>query len=785
MKRTNRLSRWGLLCSIVLPLLAQGQATLIATGAVWRYADKGSVPTSQTVAGQVRTWTHRDYDDTAPASWSAGASELGYGDGDEATVVGYGPDANAKYITTYFRKTISVSSVNATGYQVRVRRDDGVVLYLNDTEIWRDNLPTGAVSYATLASVGIGGADESAWSAWVSVPAALMQAGTNVLAAEVHQSVGNSSDITFDLELREAPAVTLTRGPYLNMTSQTAMTIRWRTDVPTIGRVTYGLVGSALTGTSSETATTIEHELRLTGLLTDQRYAYTVGTSTAVLRQGPDLTFQTAPPLNTKRKISIASFGDCGAGNANQLAVREAYLAFMASQPGGYVPADLWLLIGDNSYNGDDPTYQTKFFDVYRDNLLLNHPVYAIPGNHDYSDNAALAASHNIPYFDIFTHPTQAEAGGVASGTREWYSFDYGPVHVVMLDGYGTRLVNGVQKKLYDDTLSHPQAIWLKQDLAATTQPWRLVYLHFPPYTQGSHNSETEGDLIAIRQRLNPIFERYGVDVVMTGHSHVYERSYPIHDHYGPLSQFVANPTAYRREADASSGRYDGSANGGAGSCPYRKTNAKTKQSTIYVVSGSAGQLSAIGGLGNHPAMAFTQKQAGGSFYMTVEDNRLDARFIQTSSTASFSVTDQFTMMKNVGRTQYVPVSAGQSVTLTASFIADYQWSSPQSNTFTSAARSVVLTPAPGPVRAYVVRDSRQCLEDTYYVQVAYCSVRPGSWTDPGVWEGNRLPTAQDVVCLRHAVNIPANVQVTAAGVHYEAGGQLSPGSASRLLVSN
>jgi acid phosphatase type 7 len=768
----------GLYVLTMIPALAQ--PALLTTGAVWRYSDKGNVPTSQTVNGQVRTWTHPAYDDSSPTLWSAGPSELGYGDADEATVVGYGPDANNKFITTYFRKTFSLGSVNAMGYQVRVRRDDGLVVYLNGTELWRDNMPAGPITTATLATTGIGGSAESVWSGWVPIDASLVQAGANVLAAEVHQAAASSSDLSFDLELRENIGATLTRGPYLNMGTPTAMTIRWRTDVPTVGRVTYGLAGSALTGTLSEPTSTTEHEIRLTNLLPDRRYAYTVGTSTAILRQGADQTFQTAPPTDTKRRVSIASFGDCGAGNANQLAVRNAYMAFQGSLPGGYVPPDLWLLIGDNSYNGDDPTFQTKFFNVYQPNLLLNHTLYGIPGNHDYSDNATLAATHAIPYFSIFTHPTAAEAGGVPSGTREWYSFDYGPVHFVMLDGYGTRPINGAERKLYADTLNHPQAVWLKQDLAATTQRWRVVYLHFPPYTQGSHNSETSADLVAIRQRLNPIFERYGVDMVICGHSHVYERSYPIHDHYGPMNDFATNPTAYRYAADAGSGRYDGS----AGSCPYTKRGDKSKQSTVYVVSGSAGQRNFIAGLGNHPVMAFTQKDLGGSFYMDVEDNRLDAKFIQVSPTTSFSITDQFTVMKDVGRTVYLTAPTGQSITLTASFVANYQWSSPQSSTFASTARSVVVTAQAGAGQTYVVRDGPQCLQDTYYVKTAYCSVKAGLWHDPTTWEGNRVPTAQDIICVRHLVSIAADAQAQARSVQFEGSGRLSKGSRTRLVLS-
>ncbi|MBO0931322.1 purple acid phosphatase family protein [Fibrella aquatilis] len=581
---------------------------------------------------------------------------------------------------------------------------------------------------------------------------------------------------SYDTVSAQTPVIT--RGPYLQLCTTTTMTIRWRTDLTSVGRVTYGLSASSLTGVMSETASTTEHELQLTNLLPDQRYYYGVGTTTAVMEQTTANFFQTNPPATTKRPLRIASFGDCGVLNTNQANVHTGFLNYR-----GTTPTDLWMLIGDNAYDGDDAQYQNSFFQPYRDNLLKNTTLFTIPGNHDYINSAALAASHAIPYFSIFTLPANAEAGGVASGTREWYSFDYGPIHFVMLDGYGTRTVGGMQKKVYDDTLNHPQAIWLKQDLTANTKKWTIVYLHFPPYTQGSHNSETEGDLIAIRQRVNPILERFGVDMVVTGHSHVYERSYPIHDHRGPMAEFAASPANFRYPADASSGRYDGSAN----SCPYLRKSAKQKQGTVYVVSGSAGQLGKIAGLGNHPVMAFTEKNVGGSFYMEVEDNRLDAKFIQANAPSFGVVTDQFTLMKDVSKTQSLTNTAGQSVTLTASFIADYQWSNPASSTFTAVGRTLTVTPSAGTVQTYVVTDSKQCLRDVYTVYTYdgdLSTTKVGNWNDPSVWSANRVPNRFDMVRIGHAITIPANVQALAGQVRYASGKRLFYATGARLQIS-
>lgn len=572
-----------------------------------------------------------------------------------------------------------------------------------------------------------------------------------------------------------ALAQTVTRGPYLQMGTRTAVTIRWRTDSPTIGQVTYGLSTSSLSGSAVEATPSTEHEVRLTNLTPDQQYFYSIGTPSTVLQQGANQYFLTAPPADTKRKIRIASFGDCGFTwiGTNQADVRNAFLSFK-----GNTPVDLWNLIGDNSYEGEDAHFQYNFFTPYGPNLLPNQLLFAVPGNHDYSNRPDLAASHAIPYFDMFTFPTNGEAGGLPSGTEQWYSYDYGPIHFVMLDGYGTRSLNGVERKFYDDTTNHPQVQWLKQDLAANTKKWTIVYQHFPSYSQGSHNSETEADLVAIRQRINPILERYGVDLVLNGHSHDYERSWPIHDHYGPMSDFANNPAAYRFPAHNSTGRYDGS----AGSCPYVTTSEKRKQGTIYVVSGSAGAFNPNPTPTTHPIMVKTEKVMGGSFFLEIEDNRLDAKFIQANP-PGYVIGDQFTIMKDIAKTNSLTVSAGQSVTLVASYVGTYLWSSTAGSSVMANTRTVVVTPTTS--QTLTVSDGRGCVHDSFVLTVTcnngLFTLKPGNWTDPSVWSCHRLPTSVDVVQLKHPLVIPAGLIARAKqvlfepgiSIHYEAGGQL------------
>jgi tartrate-resistant acid phosphatase type 5 len=168
----------------VLPLVP-----LIAAGSSWKFLDDGS--------DQGTAWQQGDFDDT---SWLSGQAELGYGDGDEATLVSFGPDLSAKFITTYFRKRFTVTNPSALStVRLELLRDDGAVVYLNGTEIFRSNMPSPS-DFSTLAVVAIDGSDEQVWHA-SAVDPALLSAGTNVIAVEIHQADPASSDISFNLAL--------------------------------------------------------------------------------------------------------------------------------------------------------------------------------------------------------------------------------------------------------------------------------------------------------------------------------------------------------------------------------------------------------------------------------------------------------------------------------------------------------------------------------------------------------------------------------------------------------
>ncbi|MCG8313900.1 MAG: endonuclease/exonuclease/phosphatase family protein [Pseudomonadales bacterium] len=180
--------------TLTLPFATANNAAnslpLIAAGSEWKYLDDGS--------DQGSLWTEAAFDD---AGWASGSAQLGYGDGDESTLVSYGPDSGNKYPTTYFRKTVNIANADDVIQLVaRIMRDDGAVVYVNGTEVLRTNMPDGVITSTTYAGSAIGGAAESTFYQYYLLTDALVD-GDNTIAVEVHQSDAGSSDISFDMAL--------------------------------------------------------------------------------------------------------------------------------------------------------------------------------------------------------------------------------------------------------------------------------------------------------------------------------------------------------------------------------------------------------------------------------------------------------------------------------------------------------------------------------------------------------------------------------------------------------
>jgi acid phosphatase type 7 len=217
------------------------------------------------------------------------------------------------------------------------------------------------------------------------------------------------------------------------------------------------------------------------GLEPDTIYCYEVANGHLLQER---TGFRTAPLPDDPDPVRFLAFGDSGGNNGDQ----HALLAQMFE-----VPYSLMIHTGDIAYDdGSISQYESTVFGVYAD-LFRNIPFFPAAGNHDYY------TSSGAPFRSVFSLPIE--------NGEKWYSYDWGRVHFVALD---------------TESDYTTQVRWLDEDLARTTLPWKIVYLHRPPYSSGSHGSDT-----GLRTKLAPVLEKHGVQLVLAGHDHDYERMKP------------------------------------------------------------------------------------------------------------------------------------------------------------------------------------------------------------------------------------------------------------------
>jgi len=417
--------------------------------------------------------------------------------------------------------------------------------------------------------------------------------------------IGRLTQVWWDSRLTGA------RGPYLQNVTPSAITVRWQTLQPEIGEVDYGTTGGDLTQRVREKEATRIHQLRIKGLSAATRYFYRIGHDGKVEQGGDDYWFYTAPQPGAVAPYRFWVQGDPGYYNDGAKAVRAAMEQWVATHPrAGRPPFDLWLTTGDNGYrSGRNSDYQNGLFNAYP-TLLRDIPYVPVYGNHD---------ARRWTFYRLFTFPEQGEGGGVASGSPHYFSFDYGNVHFIVLDSQSTSLSR--------DGAMHQ---WLQRDLAATHQTWRVVLFHHPPYSRATHNSDrlidSLGRLVRMRENFLPLLEQYGVDLVLTGHSHIYERSYLLRCHYGKSNSFKPSMIVQPGEGNTT---------------PYRKPlEPAPHDGTVYAVVGSTSNLD--NGPLNHPANLVVRHQRG-ALMLDVNGDTLNARFINSDG----KVSDHFTIVKS------------------------------------------------------------------------------------------------------------------------------------------
>ncbi|HEU0034533.1 MAG TPA: metallophosphoesterase [Kofleriaceae bacterium] len=279
------------------------------------------------------------------------------------------------------------------------------------------------------------------------------------------------------------------RHPYLQQVTTSSAMIGWVSRTPDgetveitkpdgapVSTLAAAVDGGALRSTGENQVWT-----SMSSLTPDTIYCYDV-------KNGSELAgrtgFRTAPTADNPKPVRFLAFGDSGGGGSDQYALLEQMYKF---------PYDVMIHTGDVAYDdGTISQFNNNVFGVYTD-LFRNVPFFPAAGNHDYN------TLQGAPFRDVFALPDQ-------NGER-WYSYDWGRVHFVALDtesDYAT------------------QTQWLDQDLAANTLPWKIIYLHRPPYSSGEHGSDTK-----LRSLLAPVAEKYGVQLILAGHDHDYERMAP------------------------------------------------------------------------------------------------------------------------------------------------------------------------------------------------------------------------------------------------------------------
>lgn len=185
----NNLGTGGESKSITVKTKAKAPVVVLAKGSAWKYDVSGT---------ETSGWTGADFDDS---SWAAGPTEIGHGEGDEATAITpFMPNGTTRRITTYVRSTFDVADLSAVQkLDMQLKRDDGVVIYLNGDEVYRDNMPTGPITAETLSTTYA--ADDGQTFRTATLPVSALVEGQNTISVEIHQNARSSLDLSFDMEL--------------------------------------------------------------------------------------------------------------------------------------------------------------------------------------------------------------------------------------------------------------------------------------------------------------------------------------------------------------------------------------------------------------------------------------------------------------------------------------------------------------------------------------------------------------------------------------------------------
>jgi hypothetical protein len=297
----------------------------------------------------------------------------------------------------------------------------------------------------------------------------------------------------------------VTRQPYLQVPTPESITIRWQTGTGVEGKVFYGTSVSELTNSVVEAEEErIYHEVTINKLIPNTKYYYSVEGSS----KGNDNQYFITPPVIGKSiPVRIWVISDFGQSNSDQNERRLQTVDQWKSFNNDDYHASFVLSLGDQSE--DDAVYQIQHnYFSQLEKVLKVSPLYTTIGNHDNHDST-------VNYLNTFTLPERGEAGGVPSGTEKYYSFDYSNIHVVVLCS-----------EIYDPACRQAQTEWLKKDLEKNKQGWLIACMHQPLHSGGYHPTDDDQSSLQRRKEWLTVLEDNGVDLILQGHNHVYERSF-------------------------------------------------------------------------------------------------------------------------------------------------------------------------------------------------------------------------------------------------------------------
>jgi len=355
------------------------------------------------------------------------------------------------------------------------------------------------------------------------IPAASLLPGTTYYWKVVGRTMAEqtrSSDVWSFTTVGVAPppaTATIAREPYLQQVTSSGAVIVWATREPGNAEVRVTAAGGTAisvpasttlfsTASTGQAADYYQHVATVSGLTASTTYQYDIIVSNIDVNPLTDM-FKTAPPRGTG-SVSFVAFGDSGTGSAEQrqiAALLEAETFDIAVLPGD-------LAYGSASGTGaaTHTTMDSWFFSMYR-NWLRSRPVFPAIGNHD----SRAENSDGRPYCDLFVLPEAGASATYPDHAERYYSFDYGPMHVVVLD---------TELAFQDTSRRAAQLAWADADLAATSQPWKIAVFHRAPYSSGGEH----GSDLAVREAFALVFERRGVQLALTAHEHDYERTVPL-----------------------------------------------------------------------------------------------------------------------------------------------------------------------------------------------------------------------------------------------------------------